>query len=71
MLTPEGKINHEKALHYIDMAMPDGVKKPLIDGVDKCIKEHGDKVKMDNDPNCLTFMEVGQCVHDVFIDICF
>lgn len=68
-MTPEGKINHEKALKYIEEVMPEKVRKPLIDGVDKCIKEHGDKVKGNNDPTCITFMDVGQCVHDVFLDV--
>jgi hypothetical protein len=70
MLTADGKINHAKALKYIDAVMPDQYKKPLIDGVDQCIKDHGDKVKMDGDKACMSFMEVGQCVHDVFLDIC-
>lgn len=29
----------------------------------------GHKVKADNDPKCMSFMEVGQCVHDVFFDV--
>ena len=29
----------------------------------------GDKVKVDNDPMCDTFMGVGQCVHDKFLDV--
>jgi len=70
MMTPEGKINHEKALKYIEEIMPEKVRKPLIDGIDKCIKEHGDKVKGKDDPTCVTFMEVGQCVHEVFLDVC-
>jgi len=70
MMTAEGKINHQKALKYIEELMPEKVRKPLIDGVDKCIKEHGDKVKGKNDPTCVTFMDVGQCVHEVFLDVC-
>jgi len=70
LMTPEGKINHEKSLKYIDAVMPDEFKKELIDGVDKCIKDHGDKVKKKDDPTCMTFMDVGQCVHDVFLDVC-
>ncbi|ODM97590.1 hypothetical protein Ocin01_09076 [Orchesella cincta] len=70
LMTPEGKINHEKALKYIEAVMPEKVRKPLIDGVDKCIKEHGDKVKGNDDPTCVTFMDVGQCVHDIFLDVC-
>jgi len=70
MLTAEGKINHEKALKYIEAAMPDEYKKPLIDAVDKCIKEHGDKVKVKDDKMCSSFLDVGTCVHDAFFDIC-
>jgi len=40
-MTDDGKINHEKALAYIDAVFPDSVKKALIDGVDQCIKDHG------------------------------
>jgi hypothetical protein len=41
-LTADGKINHAKALDYIDKHMPDAeTKKLLIDAADKCIKEHG------------------------------
>jgi len=70
MLTADGKINHEKALKYIEAAMPDKVRKPLIDGIDKCIKEHGQNVKVKDDPGCMSFLNVGQCVHDVFLDVC-
>jgi hypothetical protein len=69
-LTKEGKINHEKALKYIEMTMPDKVKHKLIDGIDKCIKEHGQNVKVKDDPGCMSFLHVGQCTHDVFLDIC-
>jgi len=29
----------------------------------------GEKVQGNNDPQCITFMEVGQCVHEVFFDV--
>jgi hypothetical protein len=29
----------------------------------------GEKVKIDNDPACATFMGVGSCVHDAFLDV--
>ncbi|ODM88216.1 General odorant-binding protein 72 [Orchesella cincta] len=69
LMTPEGKINHEKALKYIEAVMPEKVRKPLIDGVDKCIKEHGDKVKGNDDPTCVTFMDVGNA-STIFLDVC-
>jgi len=72
LLTPGGKLDHEKIFKYIDQVMkPDEIVKPLKDGIDKCIKEHGEKVQADNDPKCSTFLEVGQCVHDIFFDLCF
>ncbi|OXA61977.1 General odorant-binding protein 1 [Folsomia candida] len=61
MLTPEGKINHEKAFKYIEMTMPSKVRKPLIEGIDKCIKEHGQDVKVKDDPGCMSFLHVGNC----------
>jgi hypothetical protein len=53
-LTTDGKINHEKALKYIEAVMPDKVRKQLVEGVDKCIKEHGEKVKGKDDPGCVS-----------------
>ncbi len=82
----------------MDVMKPDDVKKPLKEGTEKCMKDHGerlchpetkikirirfkytdkiftlietgDKVEGNNDPKCMTFMEVGQCVHDVFFDV--
>ncbi|CAL8125264.1 unnamed protein product [Orchesella dallaii] len=71
LLTAAGKLDHDKILNYImDVMKPDEVKVPLKDGTEKCMKEHGDKVEGNNDPKCMTFMEVGQCVHDVFFDVC-
>jgi hypothetical protein len=29
----------------------------------------GSKVKQDNDPNCMSYMEVGQCVHEIFLEV--
>jgi len=67
LLTADGKLNHDKILNYImDVMKPDEVKVPIKDGIEKCMKEHGDKIEGNNDPKCMTFMEVGQCVHDVF-----
>ena len=35
--------------------MPDKVKKELIEGIDKCIKEHGQDVQVNSveDPKCV------------------
>lgn len=41
-LTEDGKINHEKALKYVEAHMKDKeTQKMLVDAADKCIKEHG------------------------------
>ncbi len=94
MLTSDGMLDHQKILDYIqDVMKPDEVKKPLVDGTDQCIKDHGmtvnnvfksysksnllfpftipigSKVKNDKDPNCLSYMEVGLCVHDIFLEV--
>jgi len=72
MLTDDGKINHEKALKYIEAHMKNKeTQKLLVDAADKCIKDHGQDVKVKDDPTCSTFMGVGQCVHDAFFEICF
>ncbi|CAG7830265.1 unnamed protein product [Allacma fusca] len=71
LMTDDGKLNKPKILDYIDMIMrPEEVKQPLKEGITKCMEDHGDKVRGNDDPTCMTFMEVGQCVHDVFLDIC-
>ena len=42
LLTQDGMLDHEKILDYIYHTMqPEAVKKPLVEGTDKCIKEHG------------------------------
>jgi hypothetical protein len=44
LLTSDGMLDHQKILDYInDVMKPDAVKKPLVDGTDKCIKEHGNE----------------------------
>jgi len=71
LLTKKGGLDHDKILKYItDVMKPDKVKKPLVQGVEKCIKDHGTKVRQPNDPNCLEFNSVGLCVHDVFLETC-
>ncbi|OXA59207.1 uncharacterized protein LOC110844281 [Folsomia candida] len=70
MLTPTGKIDHAKAIKYIEDAISPKLRKPLVTGIDKCIKEHGQDVKVKNDPGCMSFMAVGQCVHDVYLEVC-
>ncbi|OXA50983.1 uncharacterized protein LOC110853407 [Folsomia candida] len=71
LLTAEGKLDHDKIFSYVEMVMkPDEVKKPMKDGIEKCLKEHGDKVQVKDDTKCMTFLEAGQCVHDVFFELC-
>jgi len=71
LLNAKGGLDHDQILKYImDVLKPDKVKKPIVEGVEKCIKDHGTKVRQPNDPNCLEFNTVGLCVHDVFLEAC-
>lgn len=42
LLTDAGGLDHDKIYKYImDVMKPDKVKKPIVEGVEKCIKDHG------------------------------
>lgn len=42
LLNADGGLDHDKIYNYImDVMKPDSVKKPIVDGVEKCIKDHG------------------------------
>ncbi len=53
-LLKDGSLDHEKILSYInDIMRPEEVKKPLIEGTDKCIKEHGKSYYINSAENAL------------------
>ena len=43
-MTADGKLDKPKILDYIELIMrPEEVKKPLKDGISKCMEEHGEE----------------------------
>ncbi|CAG7830264.1 unnamed protein product, partial [Allacma fusca] len=61
----------QRVMEYIDMIAPEKAKAGLKDMLTNCVKLHGDKVRSKDDPkSCMTFMEVGHCFRDAFVEIC-